>query len=98
MTPREGALGLPKPRSVEESIDVETIEGMRRAIQRGARTSDLIRECLSRAQSRLLSREDIYVLLAYEALVKVEELYQMRESSNQPRFAPRAVADPDGHF
>jgi len=94
MTHREETMGLPKPRSVEESIDVESIDGMRRAILRGA----LIRECFGRAQSRLLNREEIYVLLAYEALVKLEELDQIRESLKQERVQSWAGADPDGHF
>jgi len=91
-------MGLAKPGSVEDSIDVGSIDGMRRAILQGAHTSSLIRECFSRAQSRLLNREEIYVLLAYEALVRLEELRQVRESLKQERVQARPVADPDGHF
>ena len=98
MTRPEGTVGLPQPGSLEESTDAESIDGMRRAILQGAHTSSLIRECFSRAQSRLLNREEIYVLLAYEALLRLEELHQIRESLKQERVQARAAADPDGHF
>jgi hypothetical protein len=87
-------LGLPKPESTEEIKDAETIAGMRRAILRGARESRLIRQCLEVAESRLLSREDIYVFLAYEALLKLEELHQ-----TGPHVDPHpAAAGLDGHL
>lgn len=90
-------MGLPKPQSTEEVSDAESIAGMRRAILRAARNSSLIRECLDIAQSRLLSREEIYVFLAYEALLRLEEFHQGHEGLKEARLVPLTGADTFGH-
>ena len=90
-------LGLPTPHSLEEGKDAENISGMRLAILRGARESRLIRDCLEVAESRLLNREEIYVLLAYEALRKLEELCQCQRSLTPDRDIETAAARLDGH-
>jgi hypothetical protein len=92
-------VGLPRPESAEEVSDAESIAGMRRAILRGARNSSLIRQCLDVAQSRLLSREEIYVFLAYEALLRLEELHQAHEYLKEAqRLVPVSAAATDGHL
>lgn len=50
---------------------------MRQSILRGQRDSHLIRSCLYAAQREGLSGEDTYVLLAYHALLMLEEQFQM---------------------
>jgi hypothetical protein len=94
----EGHLGLPKPQSTEELSDAESVAGMRRAILSGARDSSLIRQCLDVARSRLFSREEIYVFLAYEALRKLEELHQVHEDLKDARLVSRTSAAVDGHL
>ncbi len=79
-------VGLARPESAEDIRDAQSIDGMRRAILRGAADSSLIRQCLSVAESRLLSREEIYVVLAYEALLKLEELHQAHEDFRDSLF------------
>lgn len=85
--------GLPRPESAEDVRDAESIAGMRRAILGGARYSSMIRQCLEVARSRLLSREEIYVFLAYEALLRLKELRQAREHLKGARLAPLTRAD-----
>jgi hypothetical protein len=87
-------VGLPRPESPQEVSEADSIAGMRQAILRGARDSSLIRQCLDVAQSRLLSREEIFVFLAYEALVRLEELHQAREA----RLVPLTGTSIDGHI
>lgn len=94
MTLTTAHVGLPRPDSPKEVSDAESVAGMRRAILRGARNSSLIRQCMDVAQSRLLSREEIYVFLAYEALLRLEELHQARE----PSLVPLTGASIDGHI
>jgi len=87
-------VGLPRPDSPQEVSDAESIAGMRRAILRGARNSSLIRQCMDVAQSRLMSREEIYVFMAYEALLRLEEFHQACE----PGPVPLTGASIDGHI
>jgi ribosomal protein S25 len=98
VTVTQGHVGLPRPQSGEEVSDAQTMAGMRRAILRGARSSSLIRQCLKVAQSRLLSREEIYVFLAYEALLRLEELHQAHEYLKDARLVPLTGATTDGHL
>lgn len=92
------ALGLPRPESPEDAKDTATIPGMRRAIEKAARSSRLIQECLQAAERRQLGREEIYVLLAYRALVELEDKHQVLERL-QTRLVEYTVnSDPDGHF
>jgi hypothetical protein len=90
-------LGLPNPHSPEEVKEAENISGMRLAILRGARQSRLIRDCLEVAELRLLNREEIYVLLAYQALLKLEELHQRQRNLTLRRDPETVVTTLDGH-
>lgn len=92
------ALGLARSESPEDARDTETIPGMRRAIEKAARASRLIQECFQMAERRQLGREEIYVLLAYRALVELEDKHQVLERL-QTRLVEYTVnSDPDGHF
>ena len=92
------ALGLPRPESPEDTKDATTIPGMRRAIERSASSSQLIAECLKEAERRRLGREEIYVLLAYRALVELEDKHRLLERL-KTRLVQFAISnDPDGHF
>jgi aspartate 1-decarboxylase len=72
---------------------------MRIAIERAARTSSMIRHCLELARPRQLAREDIYVLLAYEALVRLEDLHQEHEQVKAGQVAQQTFTfEFDGHF
>jgi len=69
-------MGIPAPEGMQETNDVATVEGMRRAIFRASRDSALIHANLYNADMRGLSGEDRYVVLAYNALVHLESLHQ----------------------
>ena len=45
----------------------------------GARDSALIRQCLDTAHYAGMSGEDTYVLLAYQALIQLENTYRQLE-------------------
>ena len=92
------ALGLVRSESPEDAKDAETIPGMRRAIEKAARSSQLIQECFQLAERRQLAREEIYVLLAYRALLELEDTHQVLERL-KTRLVEYAVnGDPDGHL
>ena len=91
------ALGLRRSESPEDAQDTETIAGMRRAIEKAARSSQLIQECFQFAERRHLGREEIYVLLAYRALVKLEDKHQMLEGLKTQLVECAISDDPDGH-
>ena len=92
------ALGLPKPETPEEAHDSASVPGMRRAIETAARSSRLIRECLKVAETQRLGREEIYVLLAYRALVELEERHRTLERLKNEVCEYAMSTDPDGHF
>ena len=92
------ALGLPRPESPEDTQDAATIPGMRRAIEKFARSSQLIAECLKEAQRHQLGREEIYVLLAYRALVEAEEKNRLLERLKTRLVEFAISSDPDGHL
>lgn len=56
-----------------EPFGEKRIDGMRRAIENGRRDSALIHQCLMSAEVNGLRGEDKYVLLAYHALILLEE-------------------------
>ena len=70
-------VGLQEPRSESERKEVETPDGMRRAIFKASRDSALIRHVEDMARIRGLSGEDKYVYLAYYALVQLERMNEM---------------------
>jgi hypothetical protein len=92
------ARGLARPESREDTEDASTIAGMRRAIEKSARSSQLIAECLKEAEKDQLSREEIYVLLAYRALVELEDKHGLLERLKTRLVEYAITNDPDGHF
>ena len=74
----------------------ESIDIMRRAIEEdGARPGSLIGECLEVARARGLSEEETYVLLAYQALLRLEEAQQRHiYLSDIAPFVERAASQP----
>jgi hypothetical protein len=84
--------------SVDANSAVLSLGDMRRAIEFGAQTSGLVRECLETAQLLRLGREETYVLIAYKALRSLEDVLRDRElkaarSAEHIRHRLR-----DGHF
>jgi hypothetical protein len=99
MTIAQLHIGIPRLQPPEQPDDVLSIIEMRRAILCGARHSRVIRECLEVAEHRELSEEDMYVWLAYEALVRLEELHRACACSKSARATESEVNfDVDGHF
>lgn len=88
-------LGLLKPETTEEVKEQATLDGMRRAIEMASRDSVLIRQCLDSARYAGLSGEDKYVLLAYQALLALEEHWQrnLRFSELSPNVPPIVIKD-----
>jgi hypothetical protein len=69
-------MGLPRPASGDDANDALSIGDMRQEILSGARHSRVIRECLEAAEDRDLHDEEMYVWLAYQALIRLEELHK----------------------
>ena len=67
----EVRMGLPK-----QEVGYNDFNAMREVIQKGARDSGLIHNCLVAAQHRGLSGEDTYTLLAFHALQMLEDFWQ----------------------
>jgi hypothetical protein len=68
-----------------------SFDDMRQAISEGSRDSALINQCLRQAEYMGLSGEDKYVMLAYQALVMLEEYWKrcnqfVALSPNPPPF------------
>ena len=92
-------LGLPRSTPSEEPNEVLSIAEMRRAIVCGARHSRVIRECLEAAERHDFAEEEFYVWLAYQALVRLEELDQACTCSKAARVTEFPTSlDVDGHF
>lgn len=70
-------VGICKPETIEETERQATLDGMRAAIEEAQRDSVIIQSCLNQARYQGLNGEDTYTLLAYHALVAVEEHYQL---------------------
>lgn len=68
-------LGLPEPVKTAEGV-APTCDEMRKAIYRGMHDSHLIQQCLDTAHHLGMSGEDIYTLLAYHALLQLEETHR----------------------
>jgi hypothetical protein len=78
--------GLRKPETAEEIQQQNTIRGMRIAILEAQRDSPLIRQALITAECAGLSGEDTFTLLAYYALLSLEDHAQRH--SNLLRLMP----------
>jgi hypothetical protein len=83
----------------ESGSEDSTVSEMRSAIERGAFTSALVRQCWEEARSRRLGRDDTCVLLAYEALARLEEFHRQYEDLKATQDANRTLNfEFDGHF
>ena len=71
-------MGIKKPETATETQARSTVNGMRKAITDASYHSALIRQCMLRADAAGLSGEDRYVLIAYHALMMLEELHRDR--------------------
>jgi hypothetical protein len=61
----------------EAPLEAEDVEAMRRAIEEdSAREGSLASQCLDAARAHGLSGEETYLLLAYQALLRLEETQQ----------------------
>lgn len=87
-------VGLRRPDPGEEL----TVEAMRHTIMSGARESSLIRECLEVAEHLHISRNELFVYLAYHALVRLEDFRRAPESPRARSATEQRPADLDGHF
>lgn len=63
-----------QPNTAEEVKEVETIEGKRARLNRFAYESPLVKAVFDSARYRGLSGDDTMTWLAYEALLRVEQL------------------------
>ena len=68
-------LGLSEPAKAASGV-APTCDEMRKAIYASQRESALIRRCLDTAHYAGMSGEDTYVLLAYHALLQLEDTHQ----------------------
>lgn len=64
-------MGLPK-----QAVRHNDFQAMRQAIEKGARDSGLISNCLNAARAQGLSGEDTYTLLAFHALQMMEDFWK----------------------
>lgn len=88
-------IGLPGPPLADDS---KGFAAMREAILRGASHSRLVRQCVEVAEKHDLSEDEMYVWLAYQALVRLEALHQACtcfKPGQAPQPAPMNV---DPHF
>jgi hypothetical protein len=69
-------MGLRAPRTAEEVNQQATLNGMREAIWKAMRDSPVIRSCLETARYNGLNGEDTYTMLAYHALIALENHWQ----------------------
>jgi hypothetical protein len=82
-------LGLAEPAKAAKGM-APTVDAMRKAIDAGQRDSHLICQCLGTARYAGMSGEDTYVLLAYQALLLLEQTHQRLASQiNLMNVPPR---------
>jgi len=72
----EVKMGLKRPEKLDEQLAIQDdVRAMRKAIMFGQRDSSLINRCLRVAEHAGLNSEETMVLLAYESLCMLEQLY-----------------------
>ena len=72
-------MGLERPATLDEQLKIQAdVSAMRKAITFGQRDSALINRCLRVAEHNGLSGEETMVLLAYHALLQVEDFWRDR--------------------
>lgn len=70
-------MGLKRPETLDEQLAIQAdVSAMRKAITFGQRDSALINRCLRVAEHNGLSGEEMYVLLAYNALLQLEDFWR----------------------
>jgi hypothetical protein len=75
----EMKMGLKRPETLDEQLKIQAdVSAMRKAITFGQRDSSLINRCLRIAEANGLSGEETYVLLAYNALLQLEDFWRDR--------------------
>lgn len=89
------SMGIPKPESIEECAMAQTVNGMRQAIYKASHESALIRHSMQVADFQGLSGEDRYTMLAYHALVSLEQTYQQLTNYAKRMPDPLAWQDED---
>jgi hypothetical protein len=73
----EMQVGVKRPETSEQQIEIQAdISAMRRAIARARRESSLINRSLQVAEIQGLSGEETYVLIAYNALIQLQEMWE----------------------
>ena len=87
--------GRLKPKTAKECREVETIEGMRRAINRYARDNPMVRTCEDLAWCKGWNGEDKMTYIAYHALLKAEKLEEMVLYNAAINANPRTLLEDD---
>lgn len=82
------------PRTAEEVKDAETPEGMRRRIQRYAREDPLTRQVLEMGRYHGLSGEDLYTILAFNALRDRERFMDQVLEWHMVTVKPKVIPKP----
>lgn len=86
----EVIMGLPK-----QDVRYNDFQAMRQAIEKGARDSGLIYNCLNTARAQGLSGEDTYTLLAFHALQMMEDFWKKNlQTAYLSPTPPLIVEDP----
>lgn len=67
-------VGIPTPESAEAVNEAATFQGMRKAIFKASFESSLIRHCIDKCLVGGASGEEMYVMLAYQALLRLEQV------------------------
>jgi hypothetical protein len=86
----EVVMGLPR----QENIKGTDFQAMRQAIEKGARDSGLIYNCLTQARYAGLSGEDTYTLLAFHALQMMEDFWKKSLSAAYLNPGPFVIKNP----
>lgn len=70
-------IGLKRPEELERQLAIQDdVRAMRKAITLGQRDSTLINRCLRLAEHNGLSSEETMVLIAYQSLCMLQELFE----------------------
>lgn len=88
--PNSGGWSL-TPQTDEEKRECETIDGMRRRLQRYAREHALVKSVFDAAYYRGLSGEDTSMWLSFEALCRLERLEKLMLDDAMTRPMPPIV-------
>jgi hypothetical protein len=80
-------MGLKRPATEKELMRIRAdIETMRKAINDSRLDSILIRQCFQFAEDNGLSGEEAFLMLAYQALIRLEETAWVRLTALDPKL------------